>query len=253
MKRTTSALLLVLAILVALRASAHANQTFYVGPNGGTWSNANNWDVHAVPVAGDDAVIGSFVPARSTVVNVTFDANYPPPGPSPTPDDFSRALNSLTIDSTGTNGGAVLNQTASGTRMAAKTMETVTSVTPGSTYNQSAGTNTCGGNLYLGEGSGSSGTYNLSGTGNLLLHGFVDVGDGGVGVFNQTGGTASVASVLLGYGQVGGEGTYNLSGGTLTVLGTGVGGAGVGVFNQTGGVHTTIQLADAFGRQFHGL
>ncbi len=58
---------------------------------------------------------------------------------------------------------------------------------------------------------GSSGTYNLSGTG-LLQAGNESVGDGpGLGTFNQDGGTNTVAGTLYVGHLSSGTGTYNLS------------------------------------------
>ena len=106
------------------------------------------------------------------------------------------------------------------------------------TYNLSGGTNTVGGIFFLGYNSGSSGTYNLSG--GSLSAGFGFVGYQGVGVFNQSGGILRISSNLqLGYSS-GSSGTYNLSGGSLFTSTLYVGKDGNGIFNQSGG-STTIE------------
>jgi hypothetical protein len=85
------------------------------------------------------------------------------------------------------------------------------------TFNHSAGSNTIvvggdgGGDLILGNSTGSQGTYNLSGTGELLARDEF-VGYSGTGIFNQSGGTNTVDGTLYL-----GSGTYNLTGGTLAV------------------------------------
>ena len=80
-------------------------------------------------------------------------------------------------------------------------------------FTQSGGTNTIypGGYLIIGFFNGSSGTYNLGGSG--LLNGSYDecVGYSGTGSFTQSGGTNSTGYVLVGY-YAGSSGTYSLSG-----------------------------------------
>ncbi|AUB83191.1 hypothetical protein THSYN_21090 [Candidatus Thiodictyon syntrophicum] len=87
-------------------------------------------------------------------------------------------------------------------------------------------------------GPGGNGTYNLSGTGSLQAADRIAVGavPGGVGVFNQTGGTNTVATSVNVAEAVGSTGTYNLSGGSLTAADLNVNGGGA--FNWTGGTLT---------------
>ncbi|MFH1551206.1 MAG: PEP-CTERM sorting domain-containing protein [Planctomycetota bacterium] len=111
------------------------------------------------------------------------------------------------------------------------------------TINQDGGTNTITRHLFLGYESVSSGTYNLSGTGELSI-GYYDhseyIGYYGTGEFNQTGGTNTVGSSLcIGVVDVPGSyGKYNLSGGELSARHEYVGGYSTGEFNQTGGINT---------------
>ena len=90
----------------------------------------------------------------------------------------------------------------------------------------SGGTNNLGslGGLYLGRNAGSSGIYNLSGSG--VLSAYTEyVGYLGTGTFNQSGGSNTVTSAL----SLGTAGTYNLTGGALIVPGIqGAGGFNVG-------------------------
>ena len=95
----------------------------------------------------------------------------------------------------------------------------------------------------LGNLSGSTGTYNLSG-GSLAAGGRTSLGEyigySGSGTFTQNGGSHTVAGdLILGF-LPGSAGAYNLSGAArLSVIGNEyVGNAGSGVFTQSGGNHT---------------
>ena len=110
---------------------------------------------------------------------------------------------------------------------------------------QSAGTTTisAGGDLILGWGSGSVGTYSLAG-GALVANQAEFVGLGGTGTFNHSAGTNTITASALGYlslgHNAGASGAYNLSG--IGVLASNeseiIGNSGAGVFNQTGGTNT---------------
>ncbi|MGD0515897.1 MAG: autotransporter-associated beta strand repeat-containing protein [Thermoguttaceae bacterium] len=126
------------------------------------------------------------------------------------------------------------------------------------TFTQSGGTNSSYytyASIYLGYNPGASGTYNLSGTGNLSTQN-IYVGYSGTGTFMQTGGSNSTYNKYVGYSgtgtytQTGGtnsgylylgynsgaSGIYNLSGsGQLSAYSAYVGYSGVGTFTQTGG------------------
>lgn len=125
-------------------------------------------------------------------------------------------------------------------------------------FNQSGGIN----QAYLTVGFGPTGTYILSGTGQLVgfdANADEFIGESGNGYFDQTGGTNTITgtrtfigSILdsngnLDLGSFGGTGTYTQTGGTLSVqnvecLGigptTGYSYFGSGVFNQSGGANT---------------
>jgi T5SS/PEP-CTERM-associated repeat protein len=108
-------------------------------------------------------------------------------------------------------------------------------------FNHSGGTNTvlagAIGSLNVGTQPGANGTYNLSGSGQLVSNKSVYIGDQGSGSVFQTGGAATVTgtnSLFLGFSP-GGSGTYAISGGTLNVgndLVVGV--SGSGSFNVSG-------------------
>ena len=93
-------------------------------------------------------------------------------------------------------------------------------------------------NLYLGSMSGSTGIYNLSGTG-FLSSTNQYIGQTGVGIFNQSGGT-NVVSTSLRFGSTqNSSGTYNLSGsGSLSAPVEFIGDSGTGSFIQTGGTNS---------------
>jgi hypothetical protein len=95
--------------------------------------------------------------------------------------------------------------------------------------------------LILGYNPGVTGTYSLSGTGNLFNENAVVIGDSGDGSFIQSGGTNAIYFSIFELGeQFGSNGFYSLSTGSLMVLGEGqeiIGGAGNGTFIQSGGLH----------------
>jgi hypothetical protein len=82
---------------------------------------------------------------------------------------------------------------------------------------QSGGTTTVSISLAVGYDSSASGSYSLSGTGQLSAP-LEYVGYYGTGTFTQTGGTNTVGSDLcVGYGYYGGTGAYTQTGGINTV------------------------------------
>jgi len=112
------------------------------------------------------------------------------------------------------------------------------------TFYQSGGTNTIGisAELCLGDNTGSSGTYNLSGTGQLSPIGGEYIGNLGTGIFNQYAGTHTIVRDLTLGNSSGGSGTYNLNGGTLIVNNLQKG-SGTAAFNFGGG---TLRATSSF-------
>ncbi len=98
------------------------------------------------------------------------------------------------------------------------------------TYNLSDGTliGTASANrgIILGTNNGTTGTFNLSGTGNLMLDSAIlmvgrsdSAVTGSSGYFNQTGGTAEIGTLTVAGGTGSGNiGNLNLTGGTFTAL-----------------------------------
>jgi autotransporter-associated beta strand protein len=90
------------------------------------------------------------------------------------------------------------------------------------------------GYLFIGQEQGSSGSYNLSGSG-LLSANIENVGYGGTGTFTQSGGTNTATTLYLGSSP---SSSYNLSGsGVLSGAAEYVGSSGSGTFNQSGGTN----------------
>src|SRR5262249_2256528 len=112
-------------------------------------------------------------------------------------------------------------------------------------FDQLGGTNSVGTtitnqSMYLAVNAGSSGFYNLSGTGALTVNGQEYIGNSGFGSFNQTGGTHTVTTFLyLGYNS-GSSGFYSLSGSGILAVNSDekIGVTGFGSFTQSAGTHS---------------
>jgi len=94
--------------------------------------------------------------------------------------------------------------------------------------------------LFMADGPGTKGTYNLQ-DGTLTVGGYYVIGGGGgTATFSQSGGTNTANGML----EVGGAGTgtYNLNSGDLNTATTIIGAWGIGTFNQEGGSHLTRTL-----------
>lgn len=99
--------------------------------------------------------------------------------------------------------------------------------------NQSGGTITSQGQLLIPEQSPSTGTYNLSGTGSIVVNNWVAIGrNGGAGVLNMNGGSLTK----------GGDNTTHLD----------IGASATGVFNQTNGVVTNLVSGTWLGESSSG-
>jgi fibronectin-binding autotransporter adhesin len=121
------------------------------------------------------------------------------------------------------------------------------------TFNHSAGSNTINtsatGALEIGALAGSTGTYNLGGTGTLVANTNEYIGETGTGLFHQTGGSNSISqthSLYLGYNAAGAGGTYMLDAGSLSLVGSSfelVGYNAAGDFVQSGGTNSNGGLS----------
>ncbi|MGO9114456.1 MAG: beta strand repeat-containing protein [Thermoguttaceae bacterium] len=111
-------------------------------------------------------------------------------------------------------------------------------------FTQSGGTNMAGNTFILGNQSGSTGIYNLSGTGLLQAYNCEFVAYFGMGTFTQSGGTNTVGTLWLA-SESGGNGAYTLSGSGQLSAGAELMGysGGTSIFRQSGGTNTTGDLA----------
>jgi Dockerin type I domain len=126
------------------------------------------------------------------------------------------------------------------------------------TYIQSGGLNNMGnpaGDLILGFNAGITGTYSLSGTGQIVNINEEVIGQSGDGSFIQTGGTNAIYNSFFELGQQSGSnGFYSLSTGSLIVtdggaefIGGFIPGLGNGTFIQSGGLHQVGEVGDEIG------
>jgi autotransporter-associated beta strand protein len=127
-------------------------------------------------------------------------------------------------------------------------------------YNQSGGTFESNGWLVVGQGGGglANGTYNLSGTGHLIVDNQFRIGQDGVGNFtqgpgttvDQTGDSSSGDHWTYIGNNTGDTGTYTLNGGTANLNRVMLGTAGIGVFVQNNGtlnLQRDISVGDSGG------
>jgi len=208
-----------LSVSVFAPSVASAANKYWIGGSD-WWDVGTNWNPPGQPQNGDYVYLTQSDGTNRTI----YYANtlYP-----------SALLTQVYIDATGT-GIITLDQAKDSL---ASQFEYVGHFGIGS-HTQSGGTNTVYGSLYVGNTSTSSGSYNLSGTGNLTVGvygGGEYIGLFGTGTFTQSGGTHTVNGPL----SIGthANGTYNQSGGALTTgsLSVGVYAGSNGAYTQTGG------------------
>jgi hypothetical protein len=247
---------MVLAVVALLGASERAfaaTDFFWVGPSGGNWSNPANWSLTAggpggagVPGVGDNPRLEG-----SGTYSVNYDANYSPGSP----------LDVMIVGATA--GTATLNHAANTLPLAGILYIGSWSGTPGESgiYSLSGGTlsfastNDFNGPLRLGDNSGT-GRLDVTNTATVTCPGNVEVGLGGSGTLNQTGGSITVGADAVGQGKslflgrlAGSSGSYNMSASTgssvFNVYGSlVVAPAGSATFTQTGG---TVNVNEAGG------
>jgi fibronectin-binding autotransporter adhesin len=220
----TVSLLVALALLFTSGASG-VTRNWQFG--NGIWSVPGNWSGAVVPVGGDAASIGfadgvartityDYVGPAVTLASVGLDLT----GGSGTNVTLSMSANNLTAlaDYVGYNGRGTLTQTGGTNTIAA-----------GAAPNY----------MDIGAFFGSTGTYNLSGTGVLTVNAPEYLGDIGIGFFNQNGGTHSISGPLfMGYNAGGQAGTYTMNSGSLLTGGIQyVGYQVTGTFTQNGGTN----------------
>ena len=202
-----------------------------------SWDNSSCWAPNGLPTTGETVTL---TPSGSNIlVNYSNTVN---------PADV---IGELRLDATGTGSGVTLQQSLNHNLSA-----NILFIGRDGTGNflQSNGTNTFG-DAFLAGRAGSSGNYELSGSGSVTFDG-LGVGNGGVGSFVQTGGTNTVNYGLTVGAETGSDGTYTLSGGTLTVGNAvardgleEIGRWGTGSFTQEAGTVHTVNGALVIGRK----
>jgi hypothetical protein len=207
----------------------------------------------------------------------------PNPGVDPDP---QVTAGGLFISGDGTNLGSGLFDMQAGS-LTVTFDAIVGDISSGAQFKQSGGTHMVGnavtlGDLILGNASGVTGTYDLSGASSALnVFDTIVLGNvaSSTGIFNQDDGAVTAMSMLVGasgagtYTQNGGsvdlagglgllisstatgDGAYELKSGTLTTNATNVGYANAGTFTQSGGTHNAgaLNLGDNGGKGEYSL
>jgi hypothetical protein len=220
----------VAVLLWGFAALAPAASVYYDPAGSGTYMDTGTRWVGGTAPADGDAVYLTADSASDFLVYYRYGGTGSPVASVP-------VFTPLTIDNTG---GGTMTLRTSGTYPDADLESSVIYVGEwgrGAVDQLSGSVSTT--RLYLGQETGSSGTYTLSGNGTLAVSNDELIGDNGAGAFTQTGGTHTVAGTLyLGF-DLGGSGTYTLSGGSLQAADDGFGLAlaryGTGDFDQSGG------------------
>jgi fibronectin-binding autotransporter adhesin len=152
----------------------------------------------------------------------------------------------------GSNPGTTGTYALSGTGSVSVPTEVIGNLGSG-TMNHSAGTNDATTSLILGQNSGGTGTYNLSNTGSVVaLSEYIGGGPtttaGGVGTFNQTGGTNTVAGsgAVFAIGSGTGSGTFTISGGVTSITGDGYDGSSLDTYAPNGKGTLTVTGSGLF-------
>jgi hypothetical protein len=222
------AMLALAASAVALPAvPVIAGSDSWIGTSDGNWTDGTRWSNTVPPVGGDDVYITNTFSGTQTI---TYDY-----GGSPV------TYNSVTVDATGGGTNVLLMPSNS---LTVNTAEYIGALGVGN-LDQTGGTNTC--TLIVGNSSGSSGSYSLSG-GTLETSARgpgvagAAIGVSGVGSFYQSAGLHVIGGGFV-LGAIGGStGTYTLAGGIISAgISTDVVGYnGVGIFNQSDGNLTQL-------------
>ena len=200
------------AFLLLCPSSAKATDRYWNAASG-DWSDTDPcpWSLGTEPTASDNAYINN-----GGTASVTQSAEW---------------CSSLYLGGDDTGGIEMIDGTLS------TSFSAFIGYTGTGTFTQTGGTNSISSYLYLGSSSGSSGTYDLSGTGQLSATAEY-IGYSGTGTFTQTGGTNSISTLFLGNSS--GSGTYNLSGSGQLSANTeyiGYSGTGTRTFTQTDGTN----------------
>jgi autotransporter-associated beta strand protein len=218
--------LLTIALLLAYPALTKATDNYW-NVDSGDWSDTNPspWSLGTVPTSTDYAYIQNGNTAKITQTGEYCDSLVLGSTNSGTVEMSYGSLTAGYWEYIGYSGTGAFTQTGG--------INTF-SFSSGPYYAQ-----------YLGYNFGSTGTYNLSGTGQLSAAAEY-IGYSGTGTFTQTGGTNTIPftsaipdpGLHLGY-KPNSTGTYNLSDtGYLSAKSETIGDLGTGTFNQTGGTNS---------------
>ena len=249
---TISALAVVAALTLGMASSTLAITWDLVGT--GDWNTAENWDPDGLPTTSDTVNVNNGGTAQIGSEGAVANRFYIDGGSSIAFSGGATTTFSATGNHSyvGNNSTGTFTQTGGAFSIGQQALYVGNNATGNGAYNISGGSLACryirvgqngtgvfnhsGGsvtvsldNLVVGRYSPADGTYNLSGTGVLTAPneyvGCWGDGTGGTGVFNQSGGTNTIAGNLyLGSSTTtetttGGTGTYTLSAGTLAVSG----------------------------------
>jgi autotransporter-associated beta strand protein len=182
------------AAMLLISASAQAAPSLNWLPNSGDWFSSGNWG-GTVPTSSYEAYIAN---DGTAIVNQS-----------------GAICSTLYVGKSGVGKSGAIQMTGGDIQTANDIYVGYSGI---GTFNQSAGTATTPLGIYVGLLSGSSGTYNLSETGQV-----------------------STGTLSLGYLGTG-TGTFNQSGGTVTALVEGVGVLGNGTYNQSEGTNSILEL-----------
>ena len=236
-RRSAIPFVAVLVVLFVIPLSAHAD-VYWTLPadQSGEWYVAANWG-GTRPIVSDTVFI-----VNGGTANVT--------------DASEETCQSFDLDNASTlqllggtlntsagwslDGASTIHMTAGGLSENSNSGSAYVGYSATGTFRQSGGTNSISGHgLFLGYNPGSSGSYNLGGSGLLHSGGTECVGYSGMGTFTQSGGVNSTnvnASGLLCLGyNTGSSGNYSLISGQFSGGTEYVGYSGTGIFSQSGG------------------
>jgi hypothetical protein len=172
----------------------------HVGPDGGGNGSYlldnGSVSVGSSEYVGEGSSVGSFTQSGGT--HVVHDAMKIADTPGST-GHYTLTNGALTVDDPQGSGYLTIGYRGTGT------------------FNQSGGSVSAL-HLQLAQGTSGNAHFDLS-AGTLTVNGSEAIGEGGVGVFHQTGGTHTMTGNLFLTLDPGSSGTYNLDGGTLNISG----------------------------------
>ncbi|MDP9174255.1 MAG: hypothetical protein M3O30_10380, partial [Planctomycetota bacterium] len=226
------AILLATAGTIALPVGQNAMAIvpdFWIATGGGNWSDGAKWSSGSQPGATDVYITNAFSGAQT----ITYDYTGIPVN-----------LNSFTLGSI-SGGTDTFVMTANNLAVSGTGNENIGIVQDIANFNQSGGTQSVNGGLFVGD--GGTGNYTLSG-GNVSAF-YESIGDfGGSGNFNQSSGANAAGSGGLSIASSpSSTSTYTLSLGNLTsAQDETVGRSGLGSFIQMGGTNTLGAVGNVY-------